>query len=202
MTTKLMKPSPKNTFSLDGTISLGSWARLALTPTVRQVVRILMVALASIGAIQSRAQTLTILDSFMYGPESEVVLSGNTLYGSAEGAIFAVKTDGTGFRNLCRNGCKARLVLSGSTLYGTTEYSGDDSSTSGTVFAIHTDGSGFTILHEFAGGIGGANPVAGLLLSGDTLYGSTRAGGISDVGTIFSLNINGSGFTNLHHFSG
>jgi len=70
------------------------------------------------------------------------------------------------------------------------------------VFAIKTDGSGFTNLHNFTDGSDGANPVAGLTLSGATLYGTARFGGGSDDGTVFSINTDGTDFTTLHEFSG
>jgi len=41
-----------------------------------------------------------------------------------------------------------------------------------------------------------------LVLSGNTLYGTTRLGGSSGVGTVFAVNPNGTGFTNLHSFVG
>jgi uncharacterized repeat protein (TIGR03803 family) len=46
----------------------------------------------------------------------------------------------------------------------------------------------------------GANPIAGLLLSGDTLYGTANSGGSSGLGTIFALRTDGTGFTTLHTF--
>src|SRR5439155_26287077 len=50
----------------------------------------------------------------------------------------------------------------------------------GMLFKVNTDGTGFTILHSFAPFSGpgpytnseGANPIAGLILSGRTLYGT------------------------------
>jgi uncharacterized repeat protein (TIGR03803 family) len=57
----------------------------------------------------------------------------------------------------------------------------------GTVFAVNTDGSGFTNLYSFTGGSDGANPIAGLILSSNTLYGTTQLGGGSGNGTVFSL---------------
>src|SRR5438093_456154 len=66
------------------------------------------------------------------------------------------------------------LVLSSNTLYRTA-YNGG-SSGAGTVFAVNTDGTGFTNLHSFMtnaeGAIDGAHPYAGLILSGNTLYGT------------------------------
>jgi uncharacterized repeat protein (TIGR03803 family) len=61
------------------------------------------------------------------------------------------------------------------------------SSGHGTVFAMNTDGTGFTTLHNFTGGKDGANPQAALILSGNTLYGMARYGGIHGDGTVFSL---------------
>jgi uncharacterized repeat protein (TIGR03803 family) len=144
------------------------------------------------------------------GPQADLILVGNTLYGTAiiggssgNGTVFAVNTNGTGFTNLhsftavstnssgvYTNGDganpQAGLILWSNTLYGTAANGGG--SGSGTVFAINTNGTGFTNLHSFTGGGGGANPYAGLILSGDTLYGTT-AGGSTGNGTVFSLSL-------------
>ena len=58
----------------------------------------------------------------------------------------------------------------------------------------------FEVLHSFTGGDNGRNPYAGLILSGNTLYGTTFYGGNSDAGMLFAVNADGSGFTNLHSF--
>ena len=132
-------------------------------------------------------------------PNAGLILSNNTLYGTAAaggssgaGTVFAVNTDGTGFRVLHTfNGGSdgvnpwAALILSSNTLYSTA-YSGG-SSGKGTVFAVNTDGTGFTNLYSFTGGGDGANPIPGLILSSNTLYGTTEAGGSSGYGTVFSL---------------
>ena len=65
------------------------------------------------------------------------------------------------------------------------------------MFAVNRDGTGFKNLYSFtrtAGNIGligtnsdGAWPEAGLILSGNTLYGTTTFGGSSGNGTVFSL---------------
>jgi uncharacterized repeat protein (TIGR03803 family) len=146
---------------------------------------------------------------------------------SGWGTVFALNTNGTGFTNLhsftATSGSQggygtnsdgvfpyAGLVLSGNTVYGTAQCGGP--SGWGTVFAVNTDGTGFTNLHNFtatsgsAGGDGinsdGANPVGGLLLSGNTLYGTAFQGGSSGYGTVFAINTDGTGFTNLHSFTG
>jgi uncharacterized repeat protein (TIGR03803 family) len=125
--------------------------------------------------------------------------------------VFAVNTDGTGFTNLHSfsemndnansDGAvlDAGLVLSGNTLYGTASTGGRWGQ--GTVFAVNTDGSGFTNLHDFAGASDGADPEAGLILSGNTLYGTAYFGGSGGYGTVFALNTDGTGFTNLHSFT-
>jgi len=95
------------------------------------------------------------------------------------------------------------LILSGNTLYGTTAFGGgSDAPTplgtdsraegSGTVFALNTDGTGFTTLHSFTltspyTNGDGANPSGGLVLSGNTLYGTTGVGGRYGSGTVFSI---------------
>jgi uncharacterized repeat protein (TIGR03803 family) len=144
-----------------------------------------------------------------------MVLSGNTLYSvanrggsSGNGTVFALQTDGTGFTNLhvftatttpysgsnSDGAAPFSLILSGNTLYGVAQFGG--SSGDGTIFAVQTDGTGFMTLHSFtavsfnSSGVNtnrdGANPEC-LTLSGNTLYGTTIAGGNSGNGTIFSL---------------
>src|SRR5450759_1910741 len=58
----------------------------------------------------------------------------------------------------------------------------------------------FTALHSFNNS-DGASPFAGLILSGNTLYGTAYQGGSSGHGTVFAVNTNGTGFTNLHSFT-
>jgi uncharacterized repeat protein (TIGR03803 family) len=92
------------------------------------------------------------------------------------------------------------LILSGMTLYGTTQAGG--SFQSGTIFAFNANGTGFTNLYDFTGGNDGAAPSGNLILSGNTLYGTAGRGGNSNNGTVFAINTDGSGFTNLHSFTG
>src|SRR5947209_5662349 len=67
----------------------------------------------------------------------------------------------------------------------------------------------FTTLHSFTATLSGTNsdgayPAAGLITnsSGNTLYGTARAGGSSGAGTVFAVNTDGTGLTNLHTFTG
>jgi uncharacterized repeat protein (TIGR03803 family) len=145
------------------------------------------------------------------GPEAGLILSGTTLYGTANGGgsagagtVFKLNTDGTGFTNVHSlhysegYSPQAGLILSGSTLYGTAYQGGTNGY--GTVFAVNTNGTSFTNLHSFNYVSDGANPQAGLILLGGTLYGTAYGGGSSGNGTVFAVNTDGTDFTNLHNF--
>jgi uncharacterized repeat protein (TIGR03803 family) len=71
----------------------------------------------------------------------------------------------------------------------------------GTVFRVDTAGAE-QVLYTFKGGTDGANPAGGLIDVEGTLYGTTENGGKSGNGTIFSLNVDGSGERMLHSFGG
>lgn len=157
-------------------------------------------------------------------PYGRLILFGNTLFGTTtgggfwgNGTVFRVNTDGTGFTNLYNFSATVSntnsdgawpyggLVLSGGTLFGTTEQGGPAGW--GTVFSLHSDGTGFTNLHSFEPIVNpystnsdGGTPYGDLILAGDTLYGTTRVGGLRASGTVFALNTNGTGFVNLHNF--
>jgi uncharacterized repeat protein (TIGR03803 family) len=61
----------------------------------------------------------------------------------------------------------------------------------------------YTNLHEFIGGASdGAYPNDSLTLAGTNLYGMTYASFAHFYGTVFKMNIDGSGYTNLHKFFG
>ena len=60
----------------------------------------------------------------------------------------------------------------------------------------------FTTLHSFTGGSDGSTPIGGLILSGNTLYGTAELGGASGYGTVFAINTDGTGFNVLEPFNG
>jgi uncharacterized repeat protein (TIGR03803 family) len=143
-------------------------------------------------------------------------ISGTTLYGmtalggaSNVGVVYKIGTDGSGFTVLrsftasVADGISpfGSVIVSGNTLYGLTHNGG--SSLNGTIFKMNTDGTGFTLMHSFAGGpADGRDPLGELLLSGSNLYGTTYQGGTADVGTLFSIGIDGSGYNVMHSFLG
>jgi uncharacterized repeat protein (TIGR03803 family) len=158
---------------------------------------------------------------------SSLVSSGDTLYGTASyggtnghGTVFSMDTSGSNFSvlhtfsasegpsivtNSDGSAPKAALLLSGSTLYGAASAGGSNGQ--GTVFSLSINGSNFTTIYNFSGlnnsisNSDGAAPQSTLVLSGGRLYGTTYSGGPAGAGTIFAVNTNGTGFTNLHSFS-
>ena len=68
------------------------------------------------------------------------------------------------------------------------------------MFAISTNGT-FTPLHTFISVSDGASPHSGLVLSSNTLYGTASQGGSHGNGTVFAIDIGGTGFTNLYSFT-
>ena len=191
-------------------------------PEARLGAWLLAVTVSLTGAVQARA--ISILKAFpdaaaegTYPQASLVADAAGNLYGTAAGGgvssggtVFMVRKDGTGFVVLHRftggasDGVspQAGLILDGDgTLYGTTIQGGVWND--GTVFKVKTDGTGFALLHSFAGASDGANPFGGLILGGDgSLYGTTGQGGASNLGTVFTVRTDGTGFALLHSFMG
>ena len=161
--------------------------------------------------------TPTLLASFNFSngrsPQGSLILSGNTLYGSTasggasnSGTVFSTSVGGgsptvlASFGGSEPTGLSGGLILSGSTLYGTTYYGGASGSNSGTVFSVPLAGGTPTILASFKGGATGSHPNAGLVLSSNTIYGTTGGGGAFGDGTVFSVPITGGTPTILTSF--
>ncbi len=147
-------------------------------------------------------------------PDGTLVLSGNVLYGttvnggsSAMGTVFSLNTSTLAFSTLHAftggsdgAGPHSGLVLSGGWLFGTA--AGGGAHGFGAVFGLTTSGSTFSNVYSFTGGSDGMTPYAGLVISGNTLYGTAYFGGNPGFGTVFSVNTNGSGFNALYQFDG
>jgi uncharacterized repeat protein (TIGR03803 family) len=169
-------------------------------------------------SIHTDGTDFTVLHSGGASPMAEVTLAGNTLYGTTQADVFSINTDGSGYNeihsfsgasyntslNLYTNWDGAdswgSVAVASNVLYGTASYAGPNGY--GTLFAVNADGSDFTVLHAFEGGGDGATPLGGLTLAGNVLYGTTYYGGAAGQGTVFSINIDGTGYTVLHNFGG
>jgi len=145
-------------------------------------------------------------------PEGSLVVSGGTLYGMTYsggsyfqsgylgspgyGTVFSLNTNGSNFTTLYSfsNGDDganpaAGLILSESTLYGTTESGGNLDG--GTLFSLKTNGHDFTTLYSFTNlNDGDFANAGGLILSGNTVYGTINAG----AGEVYGVNTDGTGF--------
>jgi uncharacterized repeat protein (TIGR03803 family) len=165
----------------------------------------------------------TNLQSFTYSngenPYGRLTIAGDTMYGMAlsggsvaGGVIFKQNTNGSSFAvihnfsvSVATDGTYPYGFVThlGGQLYGMTYQGG--SANLGVLFRVATDGSGYTNLYSFAGSVAdGSRPRGSLTLSsnGTQFYGMTSEGGVSNRGVLFRINLDGSGYTNLHNFIG
>ncbi len=183
---------------------------------------VLLAGFALMPVCSATAQTFTTLKSFSSsnvfggGPyiDTGLTLSDGMLYGTG-GTLYKIRTNGSDFSvihtftgDFWVYG-RGRVAVSGDTIYGTTLYGGStngappgDTLGHGIIYRVNTDGTGFTVLREFnkAGG-DGYRPAFGLILSGNTLYGTTTGGGTFDRGVVFKIGTNGTGYHNIHSFN-
>lgn len=147
-------------------------------------------------------------------PWGDLFYDGAFLYGMAVaggtnnlGTIFKIKPDGTGFSKLLdfsgtANGSTpvGSLVSDGTYLYGMTSDGGTNNM--GVIFKIKPDGSGYVNLLDFAGTANGKWPEGSFIFDGTFLYGMTEWGGTNNLGTLFKIKPNGTGFAKLLDFAG
>jgi uncharacterized repeat protein (TIGR03803 family) len=149
-------------------------------------------------------------------PNGSLVPFGSDFYGMTSeggsmgfGTIFKIGNNGTGYTPLHvftggsndgRNPL-GTLVQSGGFFYGMTLAAG--SGGVGTVFRTNSDGTGFTILHSFQGGANdGDGPLGSPIVSGGVIYGMTQQGGTANLGVVYRMNADGTGFQVVHSFTG
>lgn len=148
-------------------------------------------------------------------PGGSLFSDGTFLYGMTEvggsnslGTIFKIKTDGTGFVKLLdfngsANGSESvgnSFISDGTFLYGTTYNGGANEM--GTIFKIKPDGTGFLKLLDFNGSANGSYAYCSLISDGTFLYGMTYIGGANNLGTIFKIKPDGTGYVKLFDFDG
>lgn len=141
-------------------------------------------------------------------PTGDLVNVNGTLYGTTSGGGMGCGSNGCGtVYTITTSGTEkvlykfqggsdganpaAGLIDVNGTLYGTTQAGGAASCSCGTVFSISTSGAE-TVLHRFAGGSDGRDPVAPLAAEKGILYGVTLGGGdgcraTDGCGTVFAL---------------
>lgn len=146
-----------------------------------------------------------------------LVVSGSTIYGTtfagganSFGTVYKINTDGTGYKIIHAFGGAANdggepfgsVIQVGSNLYGMTKFGG--TSGAGAIYRIGIDGSNFTLLRSlYTTPTDAANPQDELLLGSDgRLYGMTTYGGANALGTLFGINLDGTGYTVYHSFAG
>ena len=152
-------------------------------------------------------------DGALYGTSHA---GGTSAVGGASGfgTVFKINTNGTGMTVLHnfmpsggdgQNPYLAGLVQgSNGVLYGITQEGGSfangGSSGFGTVFKINPDGTGYAILHNFNPSAGdGKYPNSALVPGNDgELYGNTEFGGSNNLGVVFRLRPDGSGYEVLY----
>lgn len=132
------------------------------------------------------------------------------LYGMTQnddGYVFRLNRDGTGFSALCPlpgvidDDHPVLVEGPDEALYGALG-EGSGSPDSGVMFRVNKDGTGYTVIHSFRGEPEDtADPRAALLEGTDgALYGTTTEEGESELGTVFRLNKDGTGYAILHRF--
>jgi uncharacterized repeat protein (TIGR03803 family) len=143
---------------------------------------------------------VTVLSAAIFIARSASAATFTNLYILSTNATFNASFQTTNSDGLVPDS----LIISGNVIYGCA--SGGGLFGHGTIFRVNTDGSNFTNLFNFNGGPGLTNngdyPNPGLVLVGNTLYGTTHADGRIGLGNIFKINTDGSGFTVIHDFTG
>jgi len=118
------------------------------------------------------------------------------------GSNYAVIKSFTGTTNDAAGPASALMQADNGRLYGTTASGG--AYNLGTVYSLNPDGSGFAVLKSFAGGVNDGAEPRGELVQGTNgiLFGTTLSGGASNVGTIFTMNLDGGSFSLVRSFTG
>ncbi len=174
----------------------------------------LAASLVSIGSAQ--AATLSTLYSISGGydgasPSGTLFDVGGTFFGTTQsggvtgsGTIYNLNPT-TGRETVIYSFPKwmspnTGLTAIGGVVYGTAQsaFSADH----GVVFRFDPAAGSITVTYSFTGGADGGYPSGPLLAVGDTLYGTTSAGGTMDSGTVFKIDSVTGIETVLHSFGG
>jgi uncharacterized repeat protein (TIGR03803 family) len=147
---------------------------------------------------------------------SPVQVSNGTVYGLTRrggkfnsGTIYAINEDGSGFRKIhdfdFPQGADPRgsmVLASNSSLYGMTLTGGSNGQ--GTIYRFDPLTETVTKLHDFVdepGNREGQRPFGALIERSGRLFGMLSSGGENNIGSLFSIALDGSGFTKHHDFT-
>ncbi|WP_175578688.1 choice-of-anchor tandem repeat GloVer-containing protein, partial [Tenacibaculum aiptasiae] len=133
---------------------------------------------------------------------------------NGKGTIFNLNTDGTGFTkvhdfNATTEGSDPSgfLTFSNGKIWGVLSTGGPGSgsgSAGGSIFSINTDGTNFTVVRGFSftdftlSEL--AAPIGGLTEANGKLWGVTQFGGHTFAGGVYSINSDGTGYTEVYLF--
>ncbi|MDR3459705.1 MAG: immunoglobulin domain-containing protein [Verrucomicrobiae bacterium] len=170
-----------------------------------------------VAAVPSEAGIFTDLHAFSGSltdgaAPNGVALNNGQLYGSTAqggafngGMVYTLATNGAGFASIhdfanSPDGSSPNEVLQvADMIFGTTYVGGTNSA--GTIYKLNTNGSGYVILRSFGNSPDPVYPHAGLVMSGNMLYGTSSSGGANGQGTVFKVDTNGANFAVLHDFT-
>lgn len=143
------------------------------------------------------------LSNSVSSPLQSLSISGNTMYGMYDNnEIFKINLDGTDFTQILTEMTSQDVwyepTIIGEKLCGL--YSDDGLNTF--LFQLNTLNNEFSKVFKFGTSTSGMFPMGTLVESGNFLYGNTFSGGVYDMGTLFRINKDGSGFTKLFEFKG
>jgi uncharacterized repeat protein (TIGR03803 family) len=150
-------------------------------------------------------------------PIGGVLASGSILYGIANtggsngrGAVYKINADGSNLEviyNVANNYIypNGPIAKSNDTLIWTSSWGGADNV--GGVLALKTNGTALNPITDFTYDYAsqkylfGSSPRNTVIISGNTIYGTTPKGGANEKGLIYKINTNGSNKTTLLNFN-
>jgi uncharacterized repeat protein (TIGR03803 family) len=135
---------------------------------------------------------------YIVSPDGGVYAGGGVARMNADGSNYQILHSGIstiGYAPI------RGVIIIDNNVYGT--YRNGSANVYGSIFKINIATSVFTTLYSFPVTLAeGGNPWAGLAYDGSKLYGTTIiGGGLGIVGTIFKINLDGTGFSTIHRFA-
>jgi uncharacterized repeat protein (TIGR03803 family) len=138
------------------------------------------------------------------GPQSELAVAGNIVYGAAFsiGNMYNIFIPGiysfdlaTGVETILFSGAEgdqpSGVILVNNLLYGTNAVDDYNNDLNGDILSYNSVTGIQSVLYVFSGGANGGTPLGGVVNANGVLYGTTSTGGVNGAGTIFSFSPSG-----------